>query len=61
MNDWVQIKGTKVQGPVVAKVRRPEGLVLGVDVNGEGGIYYVMPSEVAKIEAPAPTKKVEIK
>lgn len=57
MSQWVEIKGTGVQGPVVARKQLEAGLVLGVDVNGEGGIYYVSPDQVVKVPTPTKDKK----
>lgn len=43
---WVEIKGTGVSGIVVSRFTREGNTILGVDVNGEGGIFYVEPGSV---------------
>lgn len=53
MNKMVEIKGTGVVGVVVARVKGEKGPILAVDVNGEGGIFYV---DAFKTKAFDPTK-----
>lgn len=38
---WAEIKGTGVSGLVVSRFTREGNRILGIDVNGEGGIWYV--------------------
>ena len=40
MSKWAQMRNGIV-GMVVSKVRLPSGLALGLDLNGNGGIFYV--------------------
>jgi len=46
MNKWVKIRKNGIIGLVVAKKRLPTGLVFGLDLNGEGGIFYIFAREV---------------
>ena len=45
MAKWMQMKNGIV-GMVVSKFKLDEGLAFGLDLNGRGGIFYVMAKEV---------------
>ena len=48
---WVEIKGTSVVGQVVERIRRPDGPVLVIDVNGGDGIFYAEESDVRDVHS----------
>jgi hypothetical protein len=49
LKKWVEIKGTGVIGQVVSRFKFAHGFGYGVDVNGEGDIFYVEEKEVRSI------------
>ena len=59
MSKWAEIKGTGIVGQVVMS-KRLEGVpILGLDLNGQGGIFYVnakdtQPWELPRIEPVIP-------
>ena len=49
MAKWMQMKNGIV-GMVVSKFKLDEGLAFGLDLNGRGGIFYVMAKEVTPFQ-----------
>ena len=50
MNKWVKTR-EGIIGLVVSKTKRPDGLVLGLDVNGLGDIWYADAKTVKNADA----------
>jgi hypothetical protein len=50
---WAEIKGTKIQGTVVQKIRKGMNIIFALDVSGNGDIFYVQGRDVKII----PTEK----
>lgn len=47
--EWAEIKGTGVSGIVVCRFNREGKVILGIDVNGEGAIFYVESGDAKKL------------
>lgn len=56
MSKWAQITGTNVVGQIVASIRVAGNPIYGLDVNGDGAVYYVNASETSPFELPAAEK-----
>jgi hypothetical protein len=55
VSKWAEMKDGLI-GQVVVKHKLPSGLALGLDLNGEGGIYYVMARDVKPFDLVKPQK-----